>query len=472
MIASGAAATVELQLRSVQAPTRLTGRIAVPGDKSISHRAILLNAIATGSARVTGAGLGADCRASIASVEALGAKVRRRWPDGSLSPALAVPDSVAGNGTVHRVADLVIEGAGGAGLREPEDVLDAANSGTTARLLSGILAGRPFFSALTGDASLRRRPMGRIIEPLTAMGARIVGRDDNRCLPMALSPAQLRAIEYQLPVASAQLKSCLLLAGLQATGTTVLHEPAASRDHTERMLRAQGASLRVEGRQGRHLTLVGGAALAAVDVAVPGDLSSAAFWLVAALLHPQASVTVERVGINPGRTGLLDVLTEMGGRLTLTNRRQAGGEPVADITAESSRLRGVRVGGELIPRLLDEVPILALAAALAEGTTTIHDAAELRVKESDRLAAVAGELTTLGGQVEELPDGLVIRGTRSLAGGEAAAHGDHRLAMMACIAGMVSAGPVLVGGAETVEVSYPGFWHDLEHLAPGAARVL
>ena len=467
MIASGAAATVEL--RSVQAPPRLTGRLAVPGDKSISHRAILLNAIATGSACVTGAGLGADCRASIASVEALGATVRRRWPDGRLSPALAVPDSGAGNGTVHRVADLVIEGAGGAGLREPEDVLDAGNSGTTARLLSGILAGRPFSSVLTGDPSLRRRPMGRVIEPLTAMGARIVGRDGNRCLPMALSPAQLRAIEYELPVASAQLKSCLLLAGVQATGTTVLHEPAASRDHTERMLRAQGASLRVEGR---HLTLAGDAALAAVDVAVPGDLSSAAFWLVAALVHPQASVTIERVGVNPGRTGLLDVLTEMGGRITLTNRRQAGGEPVADITAESSRLRGVRVGGEMIPRLIDEVPVLALAAALAEGTTTIHDAAELRVKESDRLAAVAGELTTLGGQVEELPAGLVIRGTPSLAGGEAEAHGDHRLAMMACIAGLVSAGPVLVGGAETVEVSYPGFWHDLEHLAPGAARVL
>ena len=234
-------------------------------------------------------------------------------PDGSLSPALAVPDSVAGNGTVHRVADLVIEGAGGEGLREPEDVLDAANSGTTARLLSGILAGRPFFRSSPATPRCGAGPMDRVIEPLTAMGARIVGRDDNRCLPMALSPAQLRAIEYELPVASAQLKSCLLLAGLQATGTTVLHEPAASRDHTERMLRSQGASLRIEGR---HLTLTGGAALEAVDVAVPGDLSSAAFWLVAALLHPQASVTVERVGINPGRTGLLDVLTEMGGRIT------------------------------------------------------------------------------------------------------------------------------------------------------------
>ena len=225
MTAAGAAATVEL--RSVQAPTRLTGRIAVPGDKSISHRAILLNAIATGSAHVTGAGLGADCRASIASVEALGASVRRRWPDGSLSSALAVPAADTGNGTVHRVADLVIDGAGGAGLREPADVLDAGNSGTTARLLSGILAGRPFFSVLTGDASLRRRPMDRVIAPLTAMGARIAGRDDNRCLPMALSPAQLRSIEYELPVASAQLKSCLLLAGVQATGPTVLHEPAA-----------------------------------------------------------------------------------------------------------------------------------------------------------------------------------------------------------------------------------------------------
>ncbi|MAG36054.1 MAG: 3-phosphoshikimate 1-carboxyvinyltransferase [Dehalococcoidia bacterium] len=467
MISSISTETAEL--RSVQAPARLAGEITVPGDKSISHRAILLNAIATGAAHVTGAGLGADCRASIASVEALGATVRRRWPDGSLSAALAVPDSARSNGAVHRAADLVIEGAGGEGLHEPADVLDAANSGTTARLLSGILAGRPFFSVLTGDASLRRRPMGRVIEPLTAMGARIVARNDNRFLPMALSPARLQAIEYELPVASAQLKSSLLLAGLQAAGTTVLHEPAASRDHTERMLRAQGASLLTEDQ---HLTLEGDASLEAVDVAVPGDISSAAFWLVAALVHPQARITIRGVGINPGRTGLLDVLIEMGGSLTLANRRQAGGEPVADITAESSHLRGARVGGELIPRLLDEVPILALAAVLAEGTTTIHDAAELRVKESDRLAAVARELTVLGGQVEELPDGLVIRGKRGLAGGKADAHSDHRLAMMACIAGLVSADPVLIGGTETVEVSYPGFWHDLERLAPGAARVV
>lgn len=449
----------------VQSPARLEGKLEVPGDKSISHRAILLNGIASGSARVTGVGLGADCRTSIATIKALGAKVRECDPDSKISQSMRSRESPGDNNKRNRGADLCVEGTGSKELHEPQDVLNAGNSGTTARLLAGLLAGQSFFSVLTGDRSLRTRPMGRVIGPLTEMGARITARDDNRLLPMAISPADLHGIEYRLPIASAQLKSCLLLAGLQATGTMVIHEPQPSRDHTERMLLAQGALLNIDAQ---HLTLHEGTSLSAIDIAVPGDLSSAAYWIVAALIHPQARITIRNVGVNPGRTGLIDVLCEMGGRISLSNFRHAGGEPVANITAESSRLNGIHVGGELIPRLVDEVPVLALAATLSEGKTTIRGAAELRLKESDRLATVARELTHIGGKVEELPDGLTIHGTKSLVGGETSTHGDHRLAMMACVAGLVSDGPVYIEGPDIVDVSYPGFWDDMHCLAPGA----
>jgi 3-phosphoshikimate 1-carboxyvinyltransferase len=436
------------------------GEVAVPGDKSITHRALMLNAIAAGRATITGAGLGADCLSTAACMRALGATVCRRWPGGEVTDDLR-RDPATGRDE-RGDAVLLVDGVGPNGLTEPADVLDAGNSGTTARLLTGILAGQPFFSVLTGDASLRSRPMGRVIQPLRQMGARIAARHGDTLLPLAVSPGRLRGTDLAIPVASAQLKSCLLLAGLYADGVTSITQPEQSRDHTERMLRAQGA--RIE-EDGLTLRVHGGAALRAVDVVVPGDISSAAFWLVAGCIHPDARVTVRNVGINPTRTGLLDALRAMGARLSVANERTEGGEPVADVTAETSELRGVDVGGATIPRLIDEVPVLAVAAAVARGTTTIRDAAELRVKESDRLAAIAAGLSRLGAQIEELPDGLIIRGGE-LSGGEVESYHDHRMAMALAIAGLVASGAVLIRGAECVDISYPAFWTDLERLAP------
>jgi 3-phosphoshikimate 1-carboxyvinyltransferase len=361
-------------MRAVRPPASLRGDVTVPGDKSITHRAVMLNAIAGGTATVTGAGLGADCLSTAACMRALGATVRRRWPGGQLTDDLRRNPLTGEDERADAV--LVVEGAGAAGLREPADVLDAGNSGTTSRLLSGILAGQPFFSVLTGDASLRGRPMGRVVQPLRQMGARISARHDGTLLPLAVSPGALRGTELTMHVASAQLKSCLLLAGLYAGGETAIVQPEESRDHTERLLSAQGASIV---QDGLTLRIAGRPSLRAVDVVVPGDISSAAFWLVAACIHPDARVTVRNVGVNPTRTGIIDVLREMGATIRVENERVAGGEPVADVTAESSRLRGVMVGGATIPRLIDEVPVLAVAAAVADGRTEITDAAELRV---------------------------------------------------------------------------------------------
>ncbi len=450
--------------RAVRPTGALEGEVAVPGDKSITHRAVMLNAIARGVAMVTGAGLGADCLSTAACMRALGATVQRRWPDGTLGDDLRrhpVTGAEARGG-----AELRVVGVGIDGLQEPGDVLDAGNSGTTARLLSGILAGQSFFSVLTGDGSLRGRPMGRVVEPLRRMGARLDGRRGGTLLPLAVSPAQLRGARLEPAVASAQLKSCLLLAGLFAEGETEIVQPEASRDHTERMLRAQGARITSDGLT---LRLAGRPRLNAVDTVVPGDISSAAFWLVAACIHSQARLTVRDVGVNPSRTGILDILREMGAAITVANERDVGGEPVADITAESGPLRAVSIGGALIPRLIDEVPVLAVAAAVAAGTTRIRDASELRVKESDRLAAVAGELGKLGARIEEHPDGLTITGGR-LAGGEVASHGDHRMAMSLAVAALGAEAPVLIRGAECVDISYPTFWPDLERLAPGSTR--
>lgn len=451
-------------MRAVSPTASLEGELTVPGDKSITHRAVMLNVIATGMATITGAGLGADCLSTARCMRALGATVRRRWPNGELTDDLRHHPQTGADDRAGAV--LVVEGVGLDGLREPEDVLDAGNSGTTARLLAGILAGQPFFSVLTGDASLRSRPMGRVVQPLRQMGARISARCGDTLLPLACAPAHLKGARLEMSVASAQLKSCLLLAGLYAEGVTEIVQPAASRDHTERLLAAQGARITAGDLV---LRIAGGPALRAVDVAVPGDLSSAAFWLVAAVIHPQARITVRHVGINPGRTGLLDVLREMGAMIRVENERVEGGEPVADITAESSRLRGVHVGGALIPRLIDEVPVLAVAAAVAEGLTTIRDAAELRVKESDRLAAIASELAKLGARIEEHPDGLTIRGGRLL-GGEVECYGDHRMAMSLAVAALAASGPVQIHGGECVDISYPTFWSDLERLAPGSTR--
>jgi 3-phosphoshikimate 1-carboxyvinyltransferase len=444
------------------------GSLEVPGDKSITHRAVMFNAMAAGVATVVGAGLGGDCLSTAGAMRALGARIQRRWPSGALTENLR-NDPVSGV-DVRDDAVLVVTGAGGHGFSEPIDVIDAGNSGTTSRLLSGVLAAQPFFTVLTGDESLRSRPMGRVIAPLRRMGARIEARAGGSLLPMAVAPGALRGIRYHMPVASAQVKSALILAGLHADGETVIESAESSRDHTERMLVAQGADVQVD-PSGLLVTVrPTGRALLPIDVTVPGDISSAAFWLVAACIHPDARVTVRNVGVNPSRTGIVDALRAMGATIDVTNERMVGGEPVADLTASSSHLRGVGIGGAIIPRLIDEIPILAVAAAVAEGTTTIADAAELRVKESDRIATVAKCLGALGVPVTTRPDGMVISGGRPIGSGEVSSHGDHRIAMAFAVAGLVASGGVLIGGAGAVDVSYPAFWPTLAMIAPGSVR--
>lgn len=428
--------------RTIRAPATLRATLRVPGDKSISHRAAILNALASGPATVHNFLTAEDCLATLDCLRALGVD----WRLEEQQPEVT----------------LKVEGVGLTGLREPEDVLDARNSGTTMRLLAGLLAGQPFLSLLSGDASLRSRPMDRIVTPLREMGAQVWARAGDTCAPLAIRGGCLRGISYRTPVASAQVKSALLLAGLFAQGETTVEEPATSRDHTERMLAAMGADLRQEGPAVRLAPP--SRPLEPLNLRVPGDLSAAAFWIVAAALHPDAQVSLPGVGLNPTRTGLTEVLRHMGADIEVAEERIVGGEPVADITVRSSSLTGTVVEGDLLPRLIDEVPVLALAAALARGPTVIRDAAELRVKESDRLATVAAELRRLGARLEERPDGLAIEGGARLRGAAVDSHGDHRLAMALAVAGLLAEGETVVAGSEAAAVSYPGFWRDLEAL--------
>lgn len=427
---------------TVRPCARLEGDLSLPGDKSISHRAALFNAIAHGQATVTHFSTGADCLSTVACLRALGASIESKpAEDGSLR--------------------LVVHGRGADALREAESILDAGNSGTSTRLLSGLLASRPFLSIITGDSSLRSRPMGRVIQPLRQMGAQIWGRRGDTQAPLAIRGGNLKGIRYRMPVASAQVKSAILIAGLFAEGETEVEEPVSTRDHTERMFRAMGADVRTDGSR---VTLRPGK-LHAVDVDVPGDISAAAFWLVAAAIHPDARIRVRNVVVNPSRTGVLDVLRAMGARIRQENQREVGGEPVADIVAESSQLRATEIAGDLVPRAIDEIPILAVAAAVARGTTTIRNAEELRVKESDRIRSMAQELDRMGVQVEELPDGMVIHGGARLRGAACQSHGDHRLAMSLAVAGLVAQDETTIDDAEAASISYTSFWQDLRRLA-------
>jgi 3-phosphoshikimate 1-carboxyvinyltransferase len=353
-----------------------------------------------------------------------------------------------------------IDGQGPDGLREPEDVLDAGNSGTTMRLVSGLLAAQPFLSVITGDGSLRRRPMGRILVPLERMGAKITARQGGSLAPLVFQGGDLHGISYEMPVASAQLKSAILIAGLYADGETSVVQPAASRDHTERMMSAMGADLVVEGL---NIT-IRRSQLESVNVDVPCDISAAAFWLVAGCAHPNASITVKGVGINPTRLGVLDVLREMGANIRMENVREDAGEPSADLVAESSDLTGVEIAGDVIPRVIDELPVLALAASVASGTTVIRDAAELRVKETDRIEATLEGLSRLGVRAQEHEDGMSIEGGAELSGAEVGSYGDHRIAMTMAIAGLLARGETTVDGAEAADVSYPGFWDTMASL--------
>ncbi len=424
----------------------LSGRVEVPGDKSISHRALLLGAIAEGKTRIQNFLPAADCLATLACVRALGAEVER------------VSET-----------ELVVQGRGLHGLVEPEDVLDCTGSGTTMRLLAGILAGQPFYSVLTGNEQLRHRPMGRIAGPLRQMGATVLGRDGGRLPPLTILGGDLHGIDYRLPVASAQVKSAILLAGLYADGPTVVHEPGPARDHTERMLAARGANIKWQVASGKRqaaglevqedgmITLWGSARLSSLDILVPGDFSSAAYFIAAACLAPGSEVTAVGVGVNPTRSGFLNALAEMGADIGLENQREMGGEPVADVVARAGDLRGVEVCGDRVPRMIDEFPILAVAATQAQGTTVVRDAAELRVKETDRIANVAIELRKLGAHIEERPDGFVVEGPMRLVGTQVNSHGDHRLAMSLAIAGLVAEGETTIEGAECIADSFPGF---------------
>jgi 3-phosphoshikimate 1-carboxyvinyltransferase len=411
------------------------GRFNVPGDKSISHRLAILGALAHGDTWIENFSSAADCASTLACLEGLGVHVRR---DG------------------NRVG---IRGHGPEGLRAPTAVLDAGNSGSTLRMLAGALAGRPFRSVLTGDESLRRRPVERVARPLTAMGARtgsVGGRP-----PLTIDGGNLRGIRWEMPVASAQVKTCVLLAGLQAEGTTTVVEPSASRDHTERLLPAFGVPVQ---KEGLTVSVHGGRQLVGADVTVPGDASSAAFLVVAALVLPDSEVSIEGVLLNPQRVAFIDVLRAMGASIE-TGLVSSEPEPVGWIVARSSSLTGTTVPAAIVPGLIDEVPALAVAAAHAHGDFFLTGASELRVKESDRIAALAEGLTRLGASVQELPDGLVVHGGRPLRGATVRSHGDHRIAMALSIAGLTAEGATLVEEAECASVSFPEFYSFLERGA-------
>ncbi len=444
------AAARPLRARRPAAP--LTGTIAVPGDKSISHRALMFGALAVGETRIAGLLEGEDVLRTAAAMRALGAELVRDGPG------------------AWRVA-----GRGVGGLTEPADVLDMGNSGTAARLLAGILASHPLFAVMTGDASLRRRPMRRVIDPLTQCGARFTAREGGR-LPLAVEGArEALPLDYRLPVASAQVKSAVLLCGLNAPGITRVEEPEATRDHSENMLRHFGAAVTVEVvGSGRIITLGGQPELRGADVTVPGDPSSAAFPVVAALLVPGSRLRIAGVGLNPLRTGLLATLREMGAALTVENERREGGEPVGDLVVSHAALRGVEVPPDRAPSMIDEFPVLAVASACAEGTTRMRGLHELRVKESDRLAATAALLAANGVRVAIEGDDLIVHGTGHAppGGGLVATHMDHRLAMSALVLGLATERPVQVDDASFIDTSFPGFVTLMNAAAGGGAPAL
>lgn len=425
--------------RQVIAPGgSLQGEIQVPGDKSISHRAIMLGALGEGETVVLGLLRGEDNLSTLEAFRAMG--------------ILCEEDA---DGTLR------IAGRGLHGLQEPQDVIDCGNSGTTMRLMTGLLAGQKFFSVMTGDRFLRKRPMKRVVTPLSAMGARILGRAGGEYAPLALQGAALKGITHHSAVASAQVKSALLLAGLYAEGPTTVHEPHLSRDHSERMLRWFGADIRpFEG----GVTLYPGAPLKGREVVVPGDISSAAFFMVAALIVPGSELLIRQVGVNPTRSGIIDILRQMGGSVELLDRRDCSGEPVADILVRASRLRGIEIGGAVVPRAIDEFPVVSVAAAFAEGRTVIRDARELRVKETDRIASMCSQLGALGARVEPREDGMVITGGGALSAGSVSSLGDHRIGMSMAVAALGATGPVAVDDTGCTATSFPGFWELFEQV--------
>lgn len=420
------------QPKTVTPVKKLQGELAVPGDKSISHRSIMLGSLAKGTTRISNFLRGEDNFSTMKVFSAMGVPIE---DDGE-----AV--------TVH--------GVGLRGLKEPGDVLDCGNSGTTMRLMTGLLSGQNFFSVLTGDQYLRKRPMKRVVEPLASMGAQITGRGGGSLAPLAITGGRLTGINYQSPIASAQVKSALMLAGLYADGETRVTEPSLSRDHSERMFQFFGADL---DRTVNGVAVRGGRELTGRDISVPGDISSAAFFLVAALIVPGSELLIRNVGVNPTRTGVIDILQAMGGDIVLQNQREVSGEPVADLLVRSSSLKGIEISGDVVPRAIDEFPVVCVAAAVAEGITVVKDAKELRIKETDRISAMADNLRAVGaGQIDETEDGMIIHGVESLAGGAVTSYGDHRIAMAMSVAALVCRHEVKVDDVSCVATSFPGFY--------------
>ncbi|MCR4430832.1 MAG: 3-phosphoshikimate 1-carboxyvinyltransferase [Tepidanaerobacteraceae bacterium] len=443
-------------LRGIQS---IRGSISVPGDKSISHRAAMLGAIADGITEIEGFLMAEDCLSTIDCFRKMGVEIEITYEnkgriDGE-EPGCEGFDSRPESAVVK------IFGRGLYGLKKPDGPLCVGNSGTTIRLLSGILAGQDFETEITGDESIKKRPMGRVTWPLKLMGASIDGADGGSRAPLKIRGGRLKGIEYKLPIASAQVKSALLLAGLYAEGSTIIEEPEKSRDHTEIMMKAFGADIC---RESNKIRLTPVERLTARKIRVPGDISSAAFFLAAACILPDSEVIIENVGINPTRTGIIDALRLMGADIQILNERTINGEAVADIKAKSSGLKGIEVGGAIIPRIIDEIPILAVAAASARGTTVIRDAAELRVKESNRIAAMVEGLSGLGARIKETADGMEIQGTNRLKGGRVNSFGDHRIAMSLAIAALGAEGETIINDVDCVKISYPGFFDALAEL--------
>lgn len=422
---------------TIKKAKRLHGEISIPGDKSISHRAVMFGSLARGTTEVTNFLQGADCLSTIDCFRRLGIEIEN---------------------TPERI---LVHGKGLHGLTAPSDILDAGNSGTTTRLISGILSAQPFVSTLTGDASIQKRPMKRIMEPLSMMGAKIESLSGNGCAPLKITGQPLHGIHYHSTVASAQVKSAILLAGLYAEGQTMVTEPALSRNHTEIMLKGFGADVK---SQDKTAILTPGHDLYAQKVEVPGDISSAAYFLSAALLVPDSEVLVKNVGINPTRDGILRVIRDMGGNFELLNEKTSAGEKTADILIRTSSLHGVEIGGEIIPTLIDELPVIAVLAAYANGRTVIRDAAELKVKESNRIDTVVTALKAMGCDIVATDDGMIIEGGRPLHGAVIDSHADHRIAMSFAVAALAADGETQILGGECVNISYPAFYRDLKNL--------
>lgn len=417
----------------IQKIKKAVGQIKVPGDKSISHRAVMLGSLANGVTEISGFLKGADCLSTIDCFRKMGIDI----------------DINGENVTVH--------GNGLRGLKKPDEMLYTGNSGTTTRLLCGILAGQNFDTSITGDASIQKRPMGRVVKPLSMMGAKI----ENEYCPLYITGTKLHGIDYKMPVASAQVKTAIILAGLYADGETVIHEIEKSRDHTELMLSAMGADLTVDNLD---ITVKPTNDLTAVNVDVPGDISSAAFFLVLGAIMPNSQITVTNVGINPTRTGIIDVLKDMGADITLENVHTSAGETVANITVRSSSLKGTTVGGDIIPRLIDELPIIAVAAVFADGQTVIKDAQELKVKETNRIRAIVDEFNKCGIDITETDDGMIINGGKSIHGADFKTYGDHRMAMSLTVLAQLADGESTLDDSDCACVSYPTFFDDFYKL--------